>query len=431
MEIGIDFVRDTPVVLSPDDRARHLHLIGATGTGKTSTLLNLMRQDIEEGAGLAFIDPHGDAARSLLDFVPKRRIRDVVFLDPSDIERPVGFNPLEVRGDRAAVADGIVAAFRHVFGDSWGPRLEHFLLNACRTLLENEGSDLLGIPLLFLDEGFRAQAVRKVKDPVVRLFWELEFPTYSERLLSEALAPVFNKINRVLAAPLVRNILCQQRGIDIRQLMDEGRILIVGISKGHLGEGNAHLLGALLVTAIAQAALSREDTPEKDRRPFHLYVDEFQNFATDSFGVVLSEARKYALTLTLAHQFLDQLPERLRLGVLGNCGSTISFRLGAQDAPTIARHLGLGNPAALSDLQNYRAIARLLVNGNPRDPVHLAMTPAPRLPNSNARQIVAYSRNRRGGERRKVEKRIERFLGRSSGKTAVQQIRQPARRRFK
>jgi hypothetical protein len=267
------------------DRRRHLYLIGQTGVGKSNTITDIARQDIERGDGVAFIDPHGSAARALLDFIPASRVRDVVYFDPSDTERPIGFNPLSVPGSPALIADGIVSAFRHVFADSWGPRLEHFLTNACRTLLEQDGADLLGIPLLFLDEQFRRKCVGNVKDPVVRMFWDLEYPTYSERLLSDALSPIFNKVNRVLSSPEVRNILCQPNSsIDLRRMMDDGKILIANVSKGKLGEGNAHLLGALLVTGITQAALSREDTPEHKRRVFHLFADEFQNFATDSFS---------------------------------------------------------------------------------------------------------------------------------------------------
>jgi hypothetical protein len=413
MLIGHQFATGEALNLSEDDRARHIYCLGMSGSGKTNLMLNMARQEIEPGHGVCFIDPHGDGARTLLDAIPAWRVNDVIYLDPSDTEQPIGFNPLECHDParRPLVADGVVSAFKHVFADSWGPRLEHFLLNACRTLLEQDGATLLGIPLLFLDAKFRKAAVRQVRDPVVRMFWELEYPSYSERLLSDALSPIFNKINRVLSSPDVRNILCQPKStIDMREIMDGGKVLIVNLSKGSVGEGNAHLLGALLVNAIAQAALSREDTPSEERPPFHLYVDEFQNFATDSFALILSEARKYALTLTLAHQFLDQVPDALRQAVFGNCGSFISLRVGAEDAPLVAKHLGLANPQRVMDLANYRAVGRFLLDGVPTSPTHLRLEKLPVPTDSRAAQIVANSRNTRGRPRASVEERVGRFL---------------------
>lgn len=407
------------VHISMDDRRRHVYLVGMSGTGKSSLLTRMAEEEIAAGDGLCFVDPHGDTARGLLDRIPAKRIADVIYLNHADRDHPVGFNPLQCAdaSRRALIADDVVSAFRHVFADSWGPRLEHFLLNACRALLEQPEATLLGIPLLFLDSRFRGIVTKRISDPVVRMFWELEYPTYSDRLLSDALSPILNKINRVLSSPDVRNILCQpQSTIDLRTIMDEGKILVVNLSKGGLGEGNAHLLGALIVNSIAQAALAREDMEPEQRRTFHLYVDEFQNFATESFGLILSEARKYKLTLTLAHQYLAQVPDSLREAAFGNCGSFISLRCGAEDAPLIARHLTLENPENLLELPDYQAIGRFLTNGRPSNTERMTLPP-PQPCQSHAPKIIRQSRHRWTKERARVEEKIERFLGgRQSGK---------------
>jgi len=394
------------------DRARHIYLIGASGTGKSSLLVSMASQELAEGSGLAFIDPHGDTARALLDCIPAGRVRETIYFNPADHAYPIGFNPLECAHPlrRAAVADNVVSAFKHAFADSWGPRLEHFLLNACRTLLEQESRTLLGIPKLFLDERYRRACLRNVDDPMTRMFWELEYPTYSERLLSDALSPIFNKINRALSSPELRNVFCQPKStIDIRHIMDEGQILIVNLSKGRLGEGNASLMGCLLTSAIAQAALGREDVAADERKPFALYVDEFQNFATGSFADILSEARKYRLSLTLAHQFLAQVPEGLRKAAIANCANFITLRVGAEDAPLIAQHLGWKNPQTLTDLPDYRAFAKFLQNGKTSNILQLALEKMPDTV-SHAEQIIRRSRNERGRQRTVVEARIRRFL---------------------
>ena len=312
------------VTLAPDERRRHLYLIGQTGTGKSTLLLNLIRQDMENGEGLALLDPHGDLASAALLHVPRRRSNDLVYLDPADIERPIGFNPLAQVPDplKPVVADGVVAAFRHVWPDSWGPRLDYILTNAVRALLDVPGATLLMLPRLLIDDAYRIPLVhRHVADPVVRAFWLNEYAAYAPGFRVEAIAPIQNKIGKALMVPSLRNMLAQPRStITLRRLMDERAIVIVNLSKGALGESTAHLLGALLTTAIAQAALSRVNVAAERRVPFHLYADEFQSFATESFALILSEARKYALTLTIAHQYLDQLPDRLRSAASCFCG---------------------------------------------------------------------------------------------------------------
>jgi hypothetical protein len=401
------------VALGDDERRRHLYIVGQTGTGKSTLLLNLLRQDFAAGAGVALLDPHGDLARAALDHIPKRRTNDLVYIDPADLERPIGFNPLSgVPPDLTPiVADGVVSAFRHVWPDSWGPRLDYILTNAVRALLDVPGATLLMLPRLLIDDPYRGRLIRNhVRDPVVRAFWQNEYAGYSETFRREAIAPIQNKIGKALMTPSLRNILAQpSSSFTPRRLMDEGAIVICNLSKGSLGESTAHLLGALLVTSFSQAALSRADTPSDRRRVFHLYADESQSFATESFSLILSEARKYALTLTLAHQYLDQLPLPLRAAIFGNAGSIIACRAGASDAPILAAQIGLGEQALL-DLPNFTAWARLLFDGTPTSPIRFDLVPAPPPLRPNADRLIRTSRHRFGRSRAEVEARVEKFL---------------------
>ena len=274
------------VPLTHSDRRRHLYLIGKTGTGKSTLLFNLMMADLELGRGFALLDPHGDLAQAVADAVPAERTNDVLYFDPADLSHPVAFNPLErvVPDRRPLVAAHIVAAFKHLWGDSWGPRLEYILDNSLRLLLDAPGSTLLGLPRLLADDSYRSRLLTTCSDPIIRAFWEREFAAYHDRFMIEAVSPIQNKIGALLSPPAIRNIVGQQRStLNIPHLMNSGRVLIVNLSKGRLGEGPAHLLGAFLATAFAQAAESRADIPEHDRRDFTLYADEFQNFATDSW----------------------------------------------------------------------------------------------------------------------------------------------------
>ncbi len=356
--------------LGPEERRRHLHLVGQTGTGKSTLLLNLIAQDLAADHGLALLDPHGDLALAALAHVPRRRRNELVYIDPADADWPIGFNPLARVPEplKPVAADGIVAAFR-------------------------------------------ALVERHVRDPLVRSFWLNEYAGYSQNFRVEAIAPIQNKIGKALMAPSLRNMLAQPRStITLRRLMDERAIVICNLSKGQLGESTAHLIGALLVTAIAQAALSRADSPVAERRVFHLYADEFQSFASESFSLILSEARKYALTLTIAHQYLEQLPDRLRAAVFGNVGSIVVCRPGATDAPALAAQIGIANPDAVLDLPNFAAWARLLLDGVPSSPLRLDLY-APPLPHrGGVRRLIALSRYRFGRPRAQVERRIAEFL---------------------
>ncbi len=403
---------DVPVALSPAARARHVYVVGQTGTGKSTLLLNLIAQDFVTGRGVALLDPHGDLAEAAVGLLPRRRGDDLVYFDPSDLSLPIGFNLLArlPEDHRPLVADGVVAAFRAIWPDSWGPRLEHIFAHAVRSLMDVPNATLLYLPRLLQDEAFRAQCIGHISDPIVRAFWTHEFAAYPPRFREEAIAPVLNKIGRVLMTPAIRNIIAQPKStIDLRFMMDDRRVLIANLSKGALGEGPAHLLGALLVTALAQAALSRRDIPQESRQPCHVYVDEFQSFATTGFALILSEARKYGLTLTLAHQYLDQLPETLRDAVFGNVGTMISFRVGAQDAPILSRQLDIRNQSVLKDLPNYKARASVLDDGVPTGAFLLECFSPPEALHGRAQRLISHSSLRFGRDRHSIEERIARF----------------------
>jgi hypothetical protein len=407
-------ITDDFVMLDPEERRRHLYIVGQTGTGKSTLLLNLIAQDLAAGEGLALLDPHGDLAEAVLMHIPRDRTNDLVYLNPADADRPIGFNPLSgVPEDlKPIVADGVVSAFRHVWPESWGPRLDYILTNAVRALLDVPGATLLMLPRLLIDEPFRMRLIEwHVRDPMVRSFWLNEYAGYGDHLRAEAISPIQNKIGKALIEPRLRNMLAQPKStITLRRLMDEGAIIVCNLSKGRLGEGVSHLLGALLTTTIAQAALSRADVPAADRRVFHLYADEFQSFATESFALILSEARKYGLTLTVAHQYLDQVPEQLRAAVFGNVGSMIACRTGAQDASILAEQIGLGGDDALLDLANFTGWARLLRGGVPSSPIHLDLHDAPHLRRQGSHRLIETSRMRFGRPRAQVEARIRQFL---------------------
>lgn len=370
--IGKTVSNNQIVTISPDAWRRHCYLIGATGTGKSTLLENLMREIFESGGGFAFFDPHGDTAQRIADATPPHRFNHVVYFDPSDESHCVGFNVLEdvPYNLRPLVAAQIVAAFKAIWGDqSWGPRLENVLLFSLRLLMEERSSTFFDLPEVLTDKDYRKRLLERCRDPYIGRFWNKRFDRWPERYRQEAIEPVLNKVDQFLSPFSIRHVVGQERStINISHLMNEGKVLIVNLSKGKLGTSPAHLLGALLVTAFAQAAEQRAEIPEEGRREFTLFVDEFQNFATDSFATILSEARKYRLSLVVANQFFSQLPEHLQDAVLGNCGTTSVMRVGAKDALLLANHLGLRNSAALMDTSNYEAWVKVVERGSPGDP---------------------------------------------------------------
>ena len=370
------------VGLSLEDRRRHLYIVGKTGMGKTTLIENMLAQDMRSGHGVCLVDPHGDLAESILAFVPKERTNDMIVFDAGNRDYAVPFNPLAcpdpTRIDQ--VTSGVVSAFKKLH-DSWGPRLEDTLRNAVFATVE-DGGNLKSVMQLLGEKSYREQKVPHIRDDVVRSFFMHEFAGWSDNYRTEAVAAIQNKIRPFLTNTFIRAIVSHPgKSIDLRRIMDEGKILIVNLSKGRIGEDNSTLLGAFLVTSIQQAAMTRADIPEKKRRDFFLYVDEFQNFTTGSFASVLSEARKFRLSLICAHQYLSQLDEQTADAVWGNVGSIVSFQVGSDDAEKLAQQLskiaGQVTQEHLTGLPKYTAYARLLIEGMPSNPFSIATLPPP------------------------------------------------------
>ncbi len=404
-----------PFGIKQADRRQHIYVIGKTGMGKTTLLENMIIQDIEQDRGVAVLDPHGDLAQRLLDFIPRRRINDVVFFNPQDLAWPFALNPFEQVGaeKRHLVAATLMSVFEKLFASSWGPRMAHILRNSILALLEVPGATLLGIPRLLCDAHYRDKVVARVTDPKVRDFWTSEFAAYQSGFRTEAIAPVLNKVGAFLSSPLVRNIVGQARSkISFRELIDSGKILIASVPKGAVGEENQVLLGSLLITKLQLAAMERVDMPETERRDFHLYCDEFQNFATLSFIEILSEARKYRLDLALAHQYIGQLDVKVREAVFGNVGTLISFRVGATDAEELEKEF---TPEFSRDdfvhLPPHSIYLRLCIDALTSRPFNADVLPPRETPNRSYRDtIVRLSRERHCSPQAEVERKISRWF---------------------
>lgn len=396
------------------DRRYHMYLIGRTGTGKSTMLANMIIQDMAAGRGLVLIDPHGDLAQQVLAFVPPMRKKDLVYFDPGDSEFPIGLNVLEQvdANARSLVATNLVSVFRKVFQDSWGPRMEYLLHNALLALLENPGSTLLGLLKLLTDEQFRKRIVGNVTDPVVRHYWIEQFANFPEKLLPEITSPVLNKIGAYLTHRALRNILGQKRtAINFSHLVNHRGILIANLSKGKIGEDAANLLGSLLVTKLQLAAMARVSVPESERSDVFLYVDEFHNFVTHSFADILAEARKYRLSLVLSHQFSEQVHERIRAAILGNCGTMIFFRIGPDDAKLFAKEVEPHYTwSDLVNLSPHEVIYKVQRNGKVDRPYQAVtiMSAAPNRADPEAwrRELIEFSRRRYSRPRQQVEEKI-------------------------
>jgi CxxC-x17-CxxC domain-containing protein len=410
--------------IKTDDRRRHLYLIGKTGMGKTVMLKNMAIQDIQEGKGVGFVDPHGEAAEELLDFIPSDRVNDVIYFNPADLDFPIAFNIMEKVGieHRHLVASGLMGVFKKIWPDVWSARMEYILNNCILALLEYPGSTLLGVNRMLADPDYRKKVVDKVTDPVVKSFWVQEFARYTQRYEVEATAAIQNKVGQFISAPLIRNIIGQVKStIDMRKVMDEGKIFIANISKGRIGEDNSRLLGALVITKLQLAAMSRVDVPEEQRKDFYLYVDEFQNFATESFVNILSEARKYRLSLILANQYIAQLEEMTPTGrstkvkdaVFGNIGTLISFRVGAEDAEFLEKEFIPEFAASdLVNLPKYNIYLKLMIDGVAGSPFSAeTLPPFSKLEKSNKEKIIKVSRERYSTSRKIVEDKISRWAG--------------------
>jgi hypothetical protein len=392
------------------NRRGHMYIIGKTGTGKSTLIENMAISDIKNGYGVALIDPHGDMTEEILDYVPKKRIKDVIYFNPADLENPIAFNPLEKvpKDFHHLVASGIVSTFKKIWSESWGPRLEHILRHALLSLLEYPNSTLLDLPKLLTDKDFRKSVLNCITHTQVREFWLSEFDKYSVWLRSEAISPILNKISQFLISIPLRNIVCQkENNFDVRQAMDEGKILIVNLAKGKIGEDNCSLLGALVVTKIQLAALSRADLPEENRKPFYLYVDEIHSFITLSFADILSEARKYGLNLVLTHQYIEQLDERIRAAIFGNVGTIISFRIGAEDAKYLAQEFApIFNEADLINLPNFHIYLKLMIDGVTSQPFSAITLRLREINTSHKEEIIEFSRKRYTRPRTAVEREI-------------------------
>ncbi len=397
------------------DRRRHMYIIGKTGMGKTTILENMIYSDIMAGRGVAVVDPHGDLAETVLNFVPSWRTNDVIIFDPSDRDWPIAFNMLENIDPslNTIVASGLVGIFKKIYSTSWGPRLEHILRNTVLSLLEYPNTTMLGIPRILQDYEFRRKVVRKIEDPLVKSFWQNEFEMMEPRMKIEAISPILNKVGQFLSSPIVRNILGQVNSkIDFRWAMDNQKIVVVNLSKGKIGEDNSSLLGSMIITKFQIDAMSRANIPEKDRVDFYLYVDEFQNFATDSFATILSEARKYRLNLTMANQYIAQMPEEVRDAVFGNVGTILSYQVGFDDAEYLSGQFGEEVlPNDLVNLSKYTAYMRLLIDGMPSKTFSLATLP-PRQVDMEAERkekVIRLARERYCSPRVVVEDKIMRW----------------------
>lgn len=397
--------------IKTDDRRRHMYIIGKTGMGKTNLLENMAIADIKAGRGVAVVDPHGEFAEKLLDFVPENRIDDVIYFNPADMSHPIAFNALEQVDVeyRHLVASGMMGVFKKIWPDVWSARMEYILNNTLLALLEYPGSTLLGIMRMLAEKDYRQKIVNNLQDPVIKAFWVNEFARYTQRLETEAVAAIQNKVGQFVANPLIRNIVGQTHSaLNMRKIMDEGKILIINLSKGRIGEDNSALLGAMMVTKLQLAAMSRVDLPIEKRQDFYLYVDEFQNFSTESFANILSEARKYRLNLILAHQYMEQLHEKVQPAIFGNVGTIVCFRVGAEDAEFLEKEfLPEFNANDLVNLTKYNIYIKLMIDGVASKPFSAqTLEPAEPLPESFRDVIIENSRNKYAMPRSIVEEKI-------------------------
>ena len=401
-----------------------MYVIGKTGMGKTTMLENMAMQDIQSGEGLAFIDPHGETAYKLLDFVPAERKKDVIYFDPADTDFPVGFNVMENvdSSRRHFVASGLMGVFKKIFGpDVWSARMEYILGNTVLALLEYPDSTLLSInPMLAVKE-YRKKVVDNVTDPVIKAFWTQEFAKYTERFAAEATPAIQNKVGQFTSNALIRNIVGQPKStFDFRKAMDEKKILIINLAKGRVGEDASRLLGAMIVTKLYLAAMSRVDIEdEAHRSDFYLYVDEFQNFATESFANILSEARKYRLCLILAHQYMAQLAEEVRDAVVGNVGTMLAFRVGAEDAEFFEKEFGPDFMATdIVNLGFAQVYLKLMIDGVASRPFSSTTLPPIQVPHASFKnEIIELSRKQFGTPRQKVDDLINEWSKNISGET--------------
>ncbi|MBA3047106.1 type IV secretion system DNA-binding domain-containing protein [Patescibacteria group bacterium] len=401
--------------IKKDDRRRHMYLIGKTGMGKSTMLENMVIEDIKAGKGVALVDPHGDLAEKIMQYIPSNRVNDVIYFNPADIEYPIAFNVVEQVEPhlRHLVASGLIGVFQKLWVDSWGPRLEYILRNTILAVLDYPSSTLLAVTRMLSDKAFRKKVIEKIQDPVVKAFWVNEFAGYADKFASEAVSPIQNKVGQFLSTSLIRNIVGQVKSsINMLEIMDKGKILIMNLSKGRIGEDSSALLGAMMITKIQLAAMSRVNAPEESRKDFYLYIDEFQNFTTDSFANILSEARKYRLNLIMAHQYIEQLGDTVKAAVFGNIGTLIVFRVGAADAEELVKEF---TPTFIEEdlvnLPKYETYLKLMIDGVASNPFSArGLPPLSREEETdNLDKVIKVSRERYARKREIVEDKINRW----------------------
>lgn len=405
--------------IKTDDRRRHMYVIGKTGMGKTTLLENMILADIYAGHGCCYVDPHGDTAEKIIDFVPSWRINDVVYFNPSDTEHPIGFNILESTDPKMKnlVAAALMSIFKKIWENVWSARMEYILNNTILALLDTPGTTLLGVNRMLSDKDYRLEIVKNIQDPIVKQFWVQEFAAYDAKFASEAVAPIQNKVGQFLSSSVMRNIVAQAKSsINIRQMMDEQKIFVINLSKGRVGEDAMRLLGGMLITKIQIAAMERVEIPEKDRVDFYLYVDEFQNFAVDSFASILSEARKYRLNLIMAHQYIAQLDNNgstaVRDAVFGNVGTIITFRVGSPDAIFMENEfMPRFLPDDLINLPKYGVYLKLMIDGVSSQPFSAFTLPSISQRTESSQKIIEQSRERYAGNREQIEERVSVWSG--------------------
>lgn len=393
------------------DRLKHLYTIGKTGMGKSTMLENMAIQDIRNGEGIAFIDPHGKTADLLLDYIPEERIKDVIYFAPFDTDFPISFNVMEDVGEarRHLVVSGLMSTFEKIWADQWSARMAYILQNTLSALLEYPGATMLGINRMLIDKIYRGKIVENVKDASVKAFWIEEFAKYTERFAAEATPAIQNKVGQFVNNPLVRNIIGQPKSsFDMRKAMDEKKILIVNLSKGLVGENNANLIGSMLITKIYLSAMSRSDVSEAELKKlpnFYLYVDEFQSFANKSFADILSEARKYKLALNIAHQYIEQMEEEVRAAVFGNVGTMISFRVGSFDAEVLEKEFApIFTAEDIVNLGAYQMYLKLMIDGVASQPFSATgMAPIPKPEISFRTEVLNESRSKYAEPKERVE----------------------------
>ncbi len=403
-EVGRDVIS-----IAAASRTQHLVCVGQTGTGKSTLLENLIIADIERGAGVGFLDPHGSSAERILDAIPRKRMKDVIYFDATDQEYPIGLNPLAGNYEPQLIASNLVSAMKSIWSESWSDsRLQHLLYHCLAALAECENTTLLGVQRILMEPGYRRWVLKQVRDPLIRRFWEMEFYNWDKRYTQDAIAAVQNRLGQLVSRPVIRNVIGQVADkIGFGEAMDEGKIIIVNLRKGAIGEQSSSFLGSLIVTQFQLAAMSRKE----GARPFYLHVDEFSSFGTTSFASMLSEARKFGLGLTLATQFTKQIPEQTLQAVFGNVGSTVAFRCGYEDALNLSAHFGKEYPEkSFVELGNFEVLVKIRERNGRAFPVQARTLPPIEKTCGHSERIKTRSRKKYGMKRAVVEQKLERWM---------------------